>query len=300
MIQRYYSHGKLLLTGEYVVLDGAKSLALPTKKGQVLEVAPLEQSNIKWQSILHDKSSWLDYNFDLPLTKNKKEQDAVLLRLQEILVEAKKMNPSILENGISFKSTLEFNKDWGLGSSSTLINNIAQWAAIDPYELLKNTFGGSGYDIACANSNTAISYQLINDTPEVTEVVFNPIFKESIFFVYLNRKQNSRESIQHYRSVAPESLQAAIQEISQITTALINCDSLSSFEELLETHERIIANLIKSPTVKEQLFPDYTKTIKSLGGWGGDFILATGSEKEKTYFKNKGYVTIIPFSEMIL
>ena len=300
MIQRYYSHGKLLLTGEYVVLDGAKSLALPTKKGQVLEVAPLEQSNIKWQSILHDKSSWLDYNLDLPLTKNKKEQDAVLLRLQEILVEAKKMNPSILENGISFKSTLEFNKDWGLGSSSTLINNIAQWAAINPYKLLKNTFGGSGYDIACASSNTPISYQLINDTPEVTEVVFNPIFKESIFFVYLNRKQNSRESIQHYRSVAPESLQTAIQEISQITTALINCNSLSSFEELLETHERIIANLIKSPTIKEQLFPDYTKTIKSLGGWGGDFILATGSEKEKTYFKNKGYVTIIPFSEMIL
>lgn len=300
MIQRYYSHGKLLLTGEYVVLDGAKSLALPTKKGQVLEVAPLEQSNIKWQSILHDKSSWLDYNLDLPLTKNKKEQDAVLLRLQEILVEAKKMNPSILENGISFKSTLEFNKDWGLGSSSTLINNIAQWAAINPYKLLKNTFGGSGYDIACASSNTPISYQLINDTPEVTEVVFNPIFKESIFFVYLNRKQNSRESIQHYRSVAPESLQTAIQEISQITTALINCDSLSSFEELLETHERIIANLIKSPTIKEQLFPDYTKTIKSLGGWGGDFILATGSEKEKTYFKNKGYATIIPFSEMIL
>ena len=300
MIQRYYSHGKLLLTGEYVVLDGAKSLALPTKKGQVLEVAPLEQSNIKWQSILHDKSSWLDYNLDLPLTKNKKEQDAVLLRLQEILVEAKKMNPSILENGISFKNTLEFNKDWGLGSSSTLINNIAQWAAINPYKLLKNTFGGSGYDIACASSNTPISYQLINDTPEVTEVVFNPIFKESIFFVYLNRKQNSRESIQHYRSVAPESLQTAIQEISQITTALINCNSLSSFEELLETHERIIANLIKSPTIKEQLFPDYTKTIKSLGGWGGDFILATGSEKEKTYFKNKGYVTIIPFSEMIL
>ena len=300
MIQRYYSHGKLLLTGEYVVLDGAKSLALPTKKGQVLEVAPLEQSNIKWQSILHDKSSWLDYNLDLPLTKNKKEQDTVLLRLQEILVEAKKMNPSILENGISFKNTLEFNKDWGLGSSSTLINNIAQWAAINPYKLLKNTFGGSGYDIACASSNTPISYQLINDTPEVTEVVFNPIFKESIFFVYLNRKQNSRESILHYRSVAPESLQTAIQEISQITTALINCNSLSSFEELLETHERIIANLIKSPTIKEQLFPDYTKTIKSLGGWGGDFILATGSEKEKTYFKNKGYVTIIPFSEMIL
>jgi mevalonate kinase len=27
----FYSNGKLLLTGEYLVLDGAKSLALPTK-----------------------------------------------------------------------------------------------------------------------------------------------------------------------------------------------------------------------------------------------------------------------------
>ena len=300
MIQRYYSHGKLLLTGEYVVLDGAKSFALPTKKGQALEVVPQDQSNVEWQSILHNKNVWLDYNLDLPLTKNKEQQDPILLRLQEILIEAKRLNPSILENGISFKSILEFNKDWGLGSSSTLINNIAQWAAIDPYKLLKNTFRGSGYDIACANSKTPISYQLINDAPEVTEVAFNPIFKESIFFVYLNRKQNSRESIQHYRNVAPENLQLAIQEISQITTTLIDCDSLSHFEELLETHEHIIASLIKSPTIKEQLFSDYPKTTKSLGGWGGDFILATGTEKEKAYFKNKGYTTIIPFTEMIL
>ena len=36
MKKTFYSNGKLLITGEYVVLDGAKALALPTKYGQNL------------------------------------------------------------------------------------------------------------------------------------------------------------------------------------------------------------------------------------------------------------------------
>ena len=34
----FYSHGKLLLTGEYLVLDGALALAVPCKLGQSLTV----------------------------------------------------------------------------------------------------------------------------------------------------------------------------------------------------------------------------------------------------------------------
>ena len=37
----YYSNGKLLITGEYVVLDGATALAIPTKYGQSLCVSKL-------------------------------------------------------------------------------------------------------------------------------------------------------------------------------------------------------------------------------------------------------------------
>ena len=40
-MHKFYSHGKLLLTAEYAVLDGAKALALPTKLGQSLEVKRL-------------------------------------------------------------------------------------------------------------------------------------------------------------------------------------------------------------------------------------------------------------------
>ena len=35
---KFYSNGKLLITGEYFVLNGALSLALPTVYGQHLEI----------------------------------------------------------------------------------------------------------------------------------------------------------------------------------------------------------------------------------------------------------------------
>jgi hypothetical protein len=48
------------------------------------------------------------------------------------------------------------------------------------------------------------------------------------------------------------------------------------------------------------LFNDYKGAIKSLGAWGGDFILVTGNEDSISYFKKKGYNTIIPYSKMVL
>ena len=43
-MQKFYSHGKLLITSEYAVLDGAKALAVPTKLGQSLKVKSIEQA----------------------------------------------------------------------------------------------------------------------------------------------------------------------------------------------------------------------------------------------------------------
>ena len=79
------------------------------------------------------------------------------------------------------------------------------------------------------------------------------------------------------------------------------CTSLSHFEELLLKHEQLIAHLIKLPMVSTSLFPDYKDGItKSLGGWGGDFMLVTGTAERMDYFKEKGYTTIIPYQDMIL
>ena len=64
--------------------------------------------------------------------------------------------------------------------------------------------------------------------------------------------------------------------------------------------KKIISSIIELPTVKERLFPDYFGTLKSLGAWGGDFILATGDKNTPQYFKAKGYTTILRYSDMVL
>ena len=69
---------------------------------------------------------------------------------------------------------------------------------------------------------------------------------------------------------------------------------------MIDEHEQIISNIIQLETVKERLFSDYDGSIKSLGAWGGDFILATGTPNTINYFKDKGYTTILKYKEMVL
>ena len=75
---------------------------------------------------------------------------------------------------------------------------------------------------------------------------------------------------------------------------------MSGFESLMEEHEALLSNILNIAPVKQQLFPDYFGMVKSLGAWGGDFVLATGDDKTIPYFKAKGYPTIIPYSKMVL
>ncbi|HAT66380.1 MAG TPA: GHMP kinase [Flavobacteriaceae bacterium] len=296
-MKTFYSNGKLLLTGEYVVLDGAKALAIPTKKGQSLTVEASEKKGVHWKSLDEKGTVWFKATFSLDTSISEKE-DKVLFQLIQILKEAQKLNPSFLaEENYKVTTMLDFPRNWGLGTSSTLINNIAQWAEVDAFKLLQNSFGGSGYDIAAAQNSTPIIYQLKNGNPKVEPVKLNWDFTESLFFVHLNQKQDSKEGIAHYKK---EKVSATvISEISFITEKLISCKTLKEFEALLNQHEELISLSIGLPTVKEQLFSDYPKAIKSLGAWGGDFVLAAGNEMDRSYFRKKGFTTIVSYRDMI-
>ncbi len=300
--QKFYSNGKLLLSGEYVVLDGATALAIPTKYGQSLEIAPSEKIGIQWQSLDEIGNIWFEGNFEITAERifSQNSSDLVGNQLLKILQAAQKLNSEFLSKneGINIKTKLDFPGNWGLGTSSTLINNIAQWAEVDAFELLANSFGGSGYDIAAAQSDAPILYELKNEKPHFRKINLPWDFTDSLFFVHLNKKQDSKEGIAKYRNTSIT--EKTIQRISDISNKLLMCYTLSDFEKLMVAHERIISEIIKLPPIKEQLFSDYPNTIKSLGAWGGDFILATGSENEMDYFRKKGFGTIITFKEMIL
>jgi len=309
-MNKYYSNGKLLLTGEYFVLDGAKTLAVPTTCGQDLVVESIKEPQLIWNSFTNTGACWLEAIFDLPklrlvsATFNSEKDggnDTLAENLKKILHETQKLNPKFLNNnkGFRVKTNLTFPKNWGLGTSSTLINNIANWAEVNPYKLLENTFGGSGYDIACAQNNTPILYTKNRFEPIIEKVNFNPIFKEQLYFVYLNKKQNSREGIQRYKALKGN-LTSEISLISNLTNEIVACNNLKDFEKLLVAHEQIVSKTIQLNPIQKELFSNYFGQTKSLGAWGGDFILATGNEDTPNYFKQKGFQTVIPYQDLIL
>lgn len=301
-MQDFYSNGKLLISGEYVVLDGAKALALPTKFGQSLTITPIDEPKLIWKSYNSDKSLWFEGTFDIENGKLKPNQNNETSdRIVQIIQEAQTLNPDFLSSnqGYHISTGLTFPTNWGLGTSSTLINNMANWAEVNAYQLLKNTFGGSGYDIACAQNNLPITYQRTQGGLEVNTIDFNPEFKDHIYFVYLNEKQNSREGIATYNS-NKSNIDPVISEINEITAKLIDCHSFSKFEALLTQHENIISRVIKQHPVKERLFPDFNGAVKSLGAWGGDFVLITSEKDPTAYFNDKGYQTMLPYRDMIL
>jgi mevalonate kinase len=195
---------------------------------------------------------------------------------------------------------LSFPRNWGLGTSSTLINNIAQWFQIDAFELLHQSFGGSGYDIACAQNNTPITYSIINGSPKVEQLAFEPEFAKNIYFVYLNQKRNSKSAIADYHSNKTAQLSEHIEAINALTNDCIEAKDLESFTRVVNQHEILLSTILKTETVKAALFPDFEGAIKSLGAWGGDFVLVVSKENPKTYFIGKGYETVIPYGKMIL
>ncbi|WP_353482467.1 GYDIA family GHMP kinase [Haliscomenobacter sp.] len=299
--KRYRAQGKLLLTGEYFVLDGALALALPTKLGQRFEILESNNTGLTWESYDRDGNCWFSATYAIPdLEVIQSNQTEVALRLQQILRQAFLHSTLSTEalSGCNIQSHLEFSRHWGLGSSSTLISFLADLTEVNPYQLLETTFGGSGYDLACAQATGPILYQ--NKTAQ--PVQFQPAFAEQLYFVYLGKKQNSREGIQRYRAlgqIAPETIEA----VSQLTHDFLDSPDLDAFESNIIHHETLVAKTLSLPRAQELWFADFWGQIKSLGAWGGDFVLATSNREAaetKVYFHAKGFDVVLPYAEMVL
>ena len=140
--------------------------------------------------------------------------------------------------------------------------------------------------------------QLKNGQKIIDKVSFKPPFHEKIYFIYLNKKQSSISEIENYNNKKVS--ESTINEISNITSMILQCSSMESFEKLIESHELIISKLISKLTIKETLFKDFNGSIKSLGAWGGDVIMVTSHSDPSQYFIEKGYSTIFKFEELLV
>ena len=302
-MSHFQAHGKFLLTGEYLVLKGAMALALPLKLGQSMTIETVCTPPLQWNAYKPD-GPWFSVTLN-PKTLEIIDCDdsAKAEKLAQILQAVKQLNPSAFEESLHFETHLDFNPEWGLGSSSTLIANLARWAEVNPYELLKMTFGGSGYDIACAAAEQPIYYQIVDEQPRTKTIDFNPPFAENLFFVYQGQKQSSSKEIKAFLAKAnPIDLQKDIEAVSEISRAVPKCQNLDEFGLLMQCHERIIARCIGQEPVQKR-FPDFEGVLKSLGAWGGDFILAATPWDEsqvKAYFKGKGLEVVFGYKELVL
>lgn len=304
-IAAFHSNGKLLITGEYLVLDGALAMAVPTKYGQRLEVSLHDNfSGIRWEAKVLNKG-WLQVNFGSRLFNIIHTNDQKLaLHLKGILKKAFDIASIDVDNqkGIKIRTNLDFDKNWGLGSSSTLLSNIGYWLDVNPHHLARQTSNGSGVDVAAARSDKPIFYQLKNGEPQVTSIDFKPLFKQNIYFVHLGHKQNSSLSVENYKKNIVANSQT-IDEVSILSKVISKAKSLVDFNKAIAEHERIISSLINEERAKSQYFSDFDGEVKSLGAWGGDFVMATydGDEKDlHHYFRKKGHKTILSYDDMVL
>lgn len=222
--------------------------------------------------------------------------------LTKLFKAAVRLNSDFLSKWSGFKvqTKLDFPLTWGLGSSSTLTHLIAKWADINPLLLHFKVSNGSGYDVAAAGVDLPLVYELSEDSVNFTEVDIEWPFVDQLYFVHLNRKQSSEAGLKYYLKNGKNRPQLA-KDLSAITKEIVDCTTLDSFERLLKAHEEMVSkSLMLSPMGKE-FFSDYWGTIKSLGAWGGDFVMATSNRSEaetKEYFKKKGYKTIMNFNDL--
>lgn len=292
----FWAAGKLLLFGEYLVLKGANSLAIPSNFGQSLKIEKCNNNYFHWNSFANGQK-WLDIKFNSELSIIDSDQPEKAKKLIQLLRFILDNSPRVLEIPLSFSTDTNFPREWGLGTSSTLVSLLSQWSGVQPFELLKCTFGGSGYDVACATAKTPILYQ-INGNKVVPTLIHRPIISK-ILFVYSGKKQDSQQEVAKFNhaTVAND----AIERMNEVVNQVILTNNIEEFENAMLESEQIIGEILHREPLKERFFSDYPYAIKSLGAWGGDFFMATFREEEEArfYFLNKGYVVQFNYWEFI-
>lgn len=305
--QYFYGHGKILLSGEYFVMDGAEALGLPTTVGQSMKVKYRQsyQPTLNWKSVDHTGKIWFESDYEFwHFNPIRPQEGKTQSFIRDLLLAVRAQNVHFLRDDVDVfvETKIEFPLEWGLGSSSTLLYNVAQWAYVSPFELVKNTIGGSGYDIACAQALGPIKFQLKDRKPQWGSVAFAPAFAQDLYFVYLGQKQSSEREVLKYQDMRIENKDAIVREVTQLTGEMLHAHDLRTFEKVITAHEDLVAQSLGYRKVKDEFFSDYWGAMKSLGAWGGDFALATSNrspQETREYFEKKGLPTVIPYHEII-
>ena len=279
----FQAHGKLLITAEYLVLSGAKALAVPTAKGQRMSVTPRTQGGTEWTALDHLGN----VRFQGCLGQGNSD-----LKFAEQLVQAALGHANHWPDA-QIETVLEFAPEWGWGSSSSLTSLVAQWLQVDPMSLHESVSLGSGYDVACAQAPGPILYQKGHANQPVD---LSQWPKEHIRFLYLGQKQDSQSEVAKFLDRQVDS--SCIDQVNDLSEALVDANNATTLMRLIETHEALMSDVLSQPTIKSQRFSDSPLAFKSLGAWGGDFAMAVAEDPSEFGYLDKSNLISLSWSEV--
>lgn len=291
----FNASGKLLLFGEYTVLRGTSCLAIPLKYKQELKITSHSGKSILWGA-KNNGNSDLMIHFSPTLNIIHATDIEKAERVQKILITIKEINPTINWEQLHFCFDTNFDRNYGFGTSSTLISLLSQWAKVDPYLLLKDSFGGSGYDIAAATALLPFTYTMHDKVTK--SFVLSDNITDKLLFIYLGEKQQSSREIVKFQS--KQTIEIQLNEMEEIVNKAVVCNSIEAWENLIDESENLLSKILETPKVKDLYFSDYPFSMKSLGAWGGDFIMATcrDIQQAKAYFLQKEKTVMFTYKEL--
>ena len=127
-------------------------------------------------------------------------------------------------------------------------------------------------------------------------------FSDNLYLVYSGRKKSTEQHITQFLQ-RHHGMKSEIKRISHITDEILKEDSLEGFIDLLKDHEKIIGSVLDYPPVQFEKFVSFNGVVKSLGAWGGDFLLVATPENidyVSNYFEQFGLSTILSFNKIVL
>ncbi|MFO7934256.1 MAG: GYDIA family GHMP kinase [Bacteroidales bacterium] len=281
-----YAHGKLLISAEYMVMFGSSALAVPLQRGQFLKrIRSQNRDRFVWNAF-DEKEKWFHAGIDpvrLKVTETTDPQKAG--RLISMLKACIELMPSFQKELFRWdvETVLEFSPDWGFGSSSTLTALLAEWAEVNPLDLHFMTASGSGYDVACAIAEGPILYKIRDGSPHYRHIPFHPPFSDQIYFAWLGHKQDTRQQLDQVSGKIDPGYEW-IHRFSRLTEQMIAATDPATFGKLMEEHEEALSGILEMETISDSRFSSLPGYVKSLGAWGGDFVMIVSRVSEKELF----------------
>jgi mevalonate kinase len=281
-----YAHGKLLISAEYMVMHGSSALAVPLQMGQSLKRTRSDNRNRFLWNALYENRRWFHTTIDplhLKIVDSSDPDRAI--RLRNMLEACIELMPSFQKELFRWdvETSLEFSPQWGFGSSSTLTALLAEWAEVNPLDLHFMTARGSGYDVACAIADGPILYKIRDGSPHYRHIPFRPPFSEHIYFAWLGMKQDTEA---HLKQIE-EKFKPGYEEIhhfSRLTEQLVAATDVQTFGDLMKEHEEALSGILGMERISDNRLSSLPGRVKSLGAWGGDFVMILSHVREADLF----------------